>query len=52
MDRFYELVRLEFEKELSTGGNYASKERLLAAFDRAFTRAMMTYAREKGITLI
>lgn len=51
MDRFLELLRAEFELELRTGGNYASKERLLQAFDKASVKALAKYAREKGIDL-
>jgi hypothetical protein len=51
MDKFFELLRAEFEIELRVGGNYATKERLLAAFDRAFAKAVVKYANEKGINL-
>lgn len=51
MDRFYEILRKEFESELKVGGNYATKERLLAAFDRAFTKATVAYAKEKGLEI-
>lgn len=47
----FDYVREEFEKELSVGGNYASKERLLAAFDRAFARAIYRYAKQQGVNL-
>ena len=51
MDRFLELLRIEFEKELSIGGNYANKERLLQAFDKASIKALAKYAKEKNIDL-
>lgn len=51
MERFFELLRAELEKELSIGGNYASKAVMLATFDRCFARAISKYAREKGIDL-
>lgn len=51
MDRFLELLREEYEKELRIGGNYSSKERLLQAFDKASIRAMMKYAKEKNIDI-
>lgn len=51
MDRFLELLRIEFELELRTGGNYSSKERLLQAFDKASIKALSKYAKERGIDL-
>jgi len=51
MDRFFEILRAEMEKELSIGGNYSSKVIMLATFDRCFARAVAKYAREKGIDL-
>lgn len=51
MDRFLELLRIKFELELRVGGNYASKERLMQAFDKASIKALAEYAKEKGINL-
>jgi len=51
MDRFFDILRKEFETELRAGGNYSTKERMLAAFDRAFARAVTKFAREKGVNL-
>lgn len=51
MDQFIAFLREEFEKELSIGGNYASKERLMQAFDKACVRALYKYAKSKGIDL-
>lgn len=51
MDRFFDILRAEFEKELSVGGNYSSKAVMMAAFDRAFARATVKYAKERGIDL-
>lgn len=52
MERFLEIFRAEFEKELQIGGNYANKATLMAAFDKAFARAIAKYAGELGINLI
>lgn len=51
MDRFLELLRTEFELELRTGGNYANKDRMMQAFDKASIRALMKYASDRGIDL-
>ena len=51
MDKFFELLRAEFEIELRVGGNYATKERLMAAFDRAFAKAIVKYAKLQGVGL-
>lgn len=51
MDRFFELLRTEIERELSVGGNYSSKPIMLAMFDRCFARAVAKYAREIGVNL-
>lgn len=51
MDRFLELLRTKFELELRTGGNYANKDRMMQAFDKASIKALAKYAKEKGIDL-
>lgn len=50
MDRLLELIREEFEKEISTKTGWGKNE-IMMHFDKACIRAIAKYAREKNIPL-
>ena len=51
MDRFLEILREEMNKQFSIGGAFANKNTAMQSFDKASTKALIRYAREKGIDL-
>ena len=52
MDRFFDILRAEVEKELSCRFiSITTTNTMLASFDRAFAKAVVIYAREKGVDL-
>lgn len=46
----YDYIREEFEKEIGTKTGWGKNE-IMVAFDKAAAKAMMRYAKDKGVIL-
>ena len=47
---FYDYIREEFEKEIGTKTGWGKNE-IMVAFDKACAKAIMRYAKDKGVIL-